>query len=493
MFLGVIKKNRKQKISGILATILLSTFYFSCSSTGWQNDNKKKAEETPSSASVLSEKGMNDFKLDLKVHKEILKNGLRIILVEDHRLPIVAYATFFDIGGRHETKGNTGASHFLEHLMFKGAKKYGPLKFDSMIEAMGGSTNAYTTFDNTVYYQSFPAAHLETIVDLEADRMQNLLLEPTAFESERLVVLEERKFRYENSPQGKLYLSMMRAMFEKSPYGGSVIGDVEDLLALNRDQVRTFFKSYYAPNNAVLVVVGDLKVPETLKWINERYGDIPFSPEVELLKKDKDRPEIYSGKPRYQREVKLNGNNPNTLFMLSFPGDPLGTRKAFVMDILSSILGDGESSYLYQNFVVGKKPKFSEVSASNYNLKYSGLFFVSGQLLDGTKEQGLNQELLTTLRSACYQKSKVLTERNLQKTKNQLLTDYYQDIQTNFGLATFLGVRENFFNDYAYYQKELSTYASISLSEVRNTCLELFNSKKSIYLTINNKTKKEIL
>ena len=360
-----------------------------------------------------------------------------------------------------------------------------------MIEGMGGSTNAYTTFDNTVYYQSFPAKNLEMIIDLEADRMQNLLLEPVAFESERQVVKEERKYRYENGPQGKLYLAMMKAIFEKSPYGGSVIGELEDLNNLNRDHVFDFFKSYYAPNNAVLVVVGDVDIPTTMKLIKEKYGPIPLSKGVEKLKMEKDKKELYVAQARFKREVQLNGNNENTLFMLTYPGEALGTRKAFVMDVLSSILGEGESSYLHHKFVMGEKPVLSEVSASNHNLKYNGLFFISGQLLAGSSDKNVKEKLLKSLKEACTEKEMALTERSLQKSKNQYLVDYYQDIQTNFGLAVFLGMRENFFNDYRFYEKELSTYQSITLPEVVSECHNLFDSNKWIYLKINNKIKND--
>jgi zinc protease len=136
----------------------------------------------------------------LNVKKVVLDNGLTVLIAPNSKLPIVSYYTLFDVGGRYETHGTTGATHFLEHLMFKGAKKYGPGQFDNLIERNGGMTNAYTTNDATVYYQNIPSSFLETMIDLEVDRVQNLLLEPIGFESERQVIFEERKMRYENSP-----------------------------------------------------------------------------------------------------------------------------------------------------------------------------------------------------------------------------------------------------------------------------------------------------
>ncbi|RPJ78901.1 MAG: insulinase family protein, partial [Alphaproteobacteria bacterium] len=132
----------------------------------------------------------------LNVKKIVLDNGLIVLIAPNPKLPIAAYYTLFDVGGRHEVKGTTGATHFLEHMMFKGAKKYGPGQFDSLIEKNGGSTNAYTTNDSTVYYQTIPSSFVEKMVDLEADRIQHLLLDPVSFESERKVIFEERKMRY---------------------------------------------------------------------------------------------------------------------------------------------------------------------------------------------------------------------------------------------------------------------------------------------------------
>ena len=179
---------------------------------------------------------------EFNVHKITLENGLKVLLLENHRLPIFSFQIFYEVGGRDEQKGITGASHFLEHLMFKGAKKYGPGEFDYLIEGNGGVNNAYTTQDLTVYYENMPANMLEKIIDVEADRMNNLLVEPKAFEKERSVVLEERKMRYENSPRGKLYLKFQERLYHNTPYGTSVIGDIADLKSVSRDQIYQYFK-----------------------------------------------------------------------------------------------------------------------------------------------------------------------------------------------------------------------------------------------------------
>lgn len=454
------------------AILLIGTS--SCSNT---------VKQEPSSGGDLGE-----LKLSLDVKKYTLSNGLRVLIVENHKLPIFSYYTFYDVGGRFEGPGTTGATHFLEHMMFKGAKKYGPGKFDSIIESNGGSTNAYTTFDSTVYYQSMPSNQLETIIDLEADRMENLLLEKVAFDKERDVVLEERKYRYENSSRGKLYLKMMQEMFKGTPYGLSVIGSVEDLLTLNRDQMFEFFKKFYTPDNATIVVVGDVNSSEVISQIKKKFGDLDSSSkEIQEFKKEKDKDSRYVAKPTFGKHLKVHGNTKTAKFMMAYRGEPLGTRKAYVMDILSSVLGDGKSSFLYQKYVKSKKPILNSISVSNYNLQKNGVFFLSGELAGKTNLKKLKRTLIKETKTVC---DKAIDDRGIQKTKNQFLVSYYGEIQSNAGVARFIGSTEKFYGDYKHYLKELEIYDSITTEEVKTVCREVFKGNQQVFVSVWDKHRK---
>ncbi len=440
---------------------------------------KKKSVEVKESDSL------GGLALNLDVKKYSLDNGLRLLVVENHTLPIMSYYTFYDVGGRHESKGTTGATHFLEHMMFKGAKKYGPGQFDSIIEGNGGSTNAYTTFDSTVYYQSVPSHMLEKILDLEADRLNDVLLEPKSFEQERGVIFNERKMRYENSPFGKLYYGMMQSFFKGTPYGGSVIGSVEDLTNLKRDEVKDFFHKFYTPDNAIIVIVGDVDADDVYDMVKEKFGKVkPSSQEIKEYKVTKEAKDLYINKPEWQSHIKINGNSPSPLFAMAWQGDPLGTRKGFVMDILSSVLGGGESSHLYQKYVRSRKPVLNNISVGNYQLKHNGVFYMMGQLQKGVGINQFKNMLTRDTRKFCQD---AVSERAVQKTKNQYLVGYYQSIKTNSGVAQFLGLRENVFNDYNYYQKELEIYNSITAEEVRQVCSEVFKNNKNIFVTVWDK------
>lgn len=436
-----------------------------------------------------STKGENDL-IHFDVVEKTLDNGMKILVVENEKLPLVSYYTYFDVGGKFETQGLTGASHFLEHMMFKGAKKYPEGVFDQTVEGNGGRNNAFTTSDMTVYYESLPSEHIEKIIDVEADRMQNLALNPKSFESEKHVVLEERKMRYENSDRGKLYMEMMKNVFKGTPYGTPVIGWVKDIENVSRDQVFDYFKRYYAPNNAFVVIVGDVDADKTIKMMEKSFGNIPRSDD---LKEKKDEAIQANGnfdfKAKFDgRWEKINGTSTDPMFMLAFKGVKIGPRNAYILDILSSMLGDGESSYLNGQYVLSRRPQLANVYAANYTLQESGVFFVGGQLLKGSNLNTLRKSLYGRITKGCLSS---LNERQLQKVKNQYLVSYLSGLDTNEGVARFIGDRQAYYGDYEHYKEEMDVYNSITLGEVKKACDEFLRKENSVFISIWNKHPKD--
>lgn len=424
--------------------------------------------------------------ISLDVKKKTYENGLTVLFVQNSKLPIFSYYSYYKVGGKFEQDGITGASHYLEHMMFKGAKKYGPMEFDTLIESNGGSNNAYTTNDLTVYYENLPSKHFGIVADLEADRMQNLLLEKKSFESERNVVLEERKLRYENSDNGKLYLQMMKEVFKGTPYGTSVIGKINDLKSVTRDQIQKYFKTYYAPNNAVIVIVGDLEGSDVFETMENKFGKIPATKDLEKTKA-KILKNKFEFKAKFDRSVAMNGTSRTPLFRIGFKSEKIGSQEGFVLDILSSILGDGESSYLNQKFVTSKKPMLSSVGAGNYTLQESGVFMLSGQLLNKVNLSSFKSKLYKSLNQFCKDG---ITPRALQKVKNQYSAQMFDGLDTNAGIASFIGDREVYYGDYAFYKKEMNVYNRISIDELKSACKKYVTKKNSIFLSIWNKHKK---
>ncbi len=189
---------------------------------------------------------------------ETLDNGLRVILLEDHRSPIVSFQVWYRVGSRNERRGATGIAHFLEHMMFKGTPTHGRGQFARIVEQNGGQDNAFTSQDVTSYFVNIAADKLDLVIELEADRMHNLLLDPKEIESERQVVIEERRTRTEDDPGGFLGEEVASIAFKAHPYGSPIIGWQEDIARITPEEIRAFYRTYYVPNNAMVVAVGDL-------------------------------------------------------------------------------------------------------------------------------------------------------------------------------------------------------------------------------------------
>jgi zinc protease len=447
----------------LLSLAIMPVLFDACSSMGTQAKN----------AAPLKSVGLN-------VKKVVLKNGLTVLVAPNPKLPIVSYYTLFDVGGRDEGPGTTGATHFLEHMMFKGAKKYGPGEFDSQLERSGGVTNAYTTNDMTVYYENIPTSFVDTMIDMEADRMQNLLLEPVSFESERQVIFEERKMRYENSPDGLIFLALMKKMFVGTPYGQSVIGEEADVKALSRDQMMVFFKNYYVPNNAIVAVTGDVDPDKVIAKIEEKYGVIPASKELKKLKANTSSEEAFKSHAELGKEYKFYATNPIPKFVMAFQADKVGTRKSFIMDILAMILGNGGSSYMTQKYVKSDNPLLSEASLSNFNLTHSGVFYFSGEMMEGRTVEEAKKQLVSDFHAMC---TEAITARTLQKSKNQILAQGYNQLKTNSGVASTIIRNEKWHGDYNYGLKEMEIYNSITESEVQSVCEDTLVESKSIFIS----------
>lgn len=422
--------------------------------------------------------------INLDVEEVKLDNGMTALIVNNPKLPIFSLYLFYKVGGKNEVPGITGASHFLEHMMFKGAKKFGKNTFDFIIEGSGGSTNAYTTNDQTVYYENLPSKELELILDIESDRMENLALDEDDFNKERAVVLEERKMRYENSPRGLLYQEMMKALFAGTPYARPVIGDIPDIKTVTREQMHAYFKRFYAPNNMTLVLVGNVDTFEAKKMIREKFGKIPASPTVieahKSLKDEDFNPALTSSKV-----VSKKGESPNPMFMLAYPSYKVAHPKGYALDILSSILGSGKSSALINEYILVNRPVATSMYAAHQQLEKAGFFFVGGELVRGVELDKFRADLDKKLKSFCETE---ITPRNIQKIKNNYLVDLYTGLDTNAGLAGFLGDRQQLMGDWRFYKEELRLYEKVKVEEVKAVCQEIF-SKPSVFVSVWNQHK----
>jgi zinc protease len=282
-----------------------------------------------------------------------LSNGLQVVVVEDHLAPVVTQMVWYKTGAADEREGHSGIAHFLEHLMFKGTKDVGPGEFSKIIARNGGEDNAFTYYDYTAYFQTIRADRLELVMKLESDRMHNLTLTDDQVYPERDVIVEERRQRIDNSPEARLAEALRYVLMTNSPYGRPAIGWLQEMQALTTADARAWYQTWYAPNNAILIVVGDVQ-PEAVKALAEKYyGPIPSHPVPARV-----RPQI-APLPGAERRVTLRDpdiHQPDFARLYVAPNFSAKTRKeALALEVFDVIFGTGTTSRLYQGLAVDMK------------------------------------------------------------------------------------------------------------------------------------------
>ncbi|MFD9595024.1 M16 family metallopeptidase [Kitasatospora sp. NPDC059973] len=301
------------------------------------------ANPAPASAST----GGTGAAIAITEHR--LANGLRVVLSEDHLTPVAAVCLWYDVGSRHEVKGRTGLAHLFEHLMFQGSASVSNNGHFELVQGAGGSLNGTTSFERTNYFETMPAHQLELALWLEADRMGSLLaaLDDTSMENQRDVVKNERRQRYDNVPYGTAFEKLTALSFpDGHPYHHTPIGSMADLDAATLEDARAFFSTYYAPNNAVLSVVGDIDPEQTIAWVEKYFGSIPGH-DGKQPPRDGTLPDTFG------REIRehIHEDVPSRALMAAYRLPHDGTRKADAADLALTILGSGESSRLYNRLV----------------------------------------------------------------------------------------------------------------------------------------------
>ncbi|GAC27994.1 M16 family metallopeptidase [Brumicola pallidula] len=367
-----------------------------------------------------------------------LDNGMKIIVLEDDSIPNANMYLFWKVGSRNEYPGITGLSHFFEHMMFNGSKKYGPKMFDRTMEAAGGSNNAYTTENSTVYSDWFPADALELMFDLEADRIQNLDINADVVENERGVVISERSTGLENSNYRMLSEQVKAAAFRAHPYSWSVIGHESDIANWKLQDLKDFHKTYYAPNNAIVVIVGAIKFEDVKRLAKKYFEPIPAQAAPR---------EVHTVEPKQVGEKRVyvqkkSVTSPNIMFAYHVPETK--HEDYYALQVLAGILSDGDTSRLtkelvYEQELAAQVFAFSSESI-NPNLFY--FYAIAAPNVDiNLLEKGLITQINEVMKNG-------VTDQELQKVKNRQLVNFYREMSTINGKANTLGSYEFYFGDY---------------------------------------------
>lgn len=345
-----------------------------------------------------------------KVTEHTYKNGLKLIVSEDHKAPLAVFQVWYRVGSRNEDSAYAGISHMLEHMMFKGTKKYGPSEFARIIQREGGTPNAYTSMDHTTYFEILASDRLPVAAQLEADRMQNLLLDPGQFASERDVVREERRMRFDDDPQTALYEEVIAAAFTAHPYHWPVIGWASTIDDYSVQALRKHYEEYYSPDNAFIIIAGDVTPETAIEMIGRYFGDIKPRPRFT-------RPIPYEPAQHGERRVYLK-KEAELPFLLSVYHVPdLPDADSYALEVLSSILSSGKSSRLYSSLVYEKHIAL-EAFAGYTPTDLSPFVFSTG----GTPAAGHTAGELEAAINAEIDKLKAAQpgDFELQKAKNQI-------------------------------------------------------------------------
>jgi zinc protease len=372
-----------------------------------------------------------------KLSSWTLANGMKVIVQEDHDIPNVALYLFYRIGSRNEQPGKTGISHFFEHMMFNGARKYGPKQFDIVMEKHGGANNAYTSQDLTVYSDWIPKSALPLIFDMESDRIQNLAFDPKMVDSERGVVYSERQLRVDNDNFGALYEQLNAAAYTAHPYGWPVIGWASDIQAWTMDDLKEHYRMGYAPNNAVLVVVGDVTADEVKALAEKHMAPI-------ARQEPPSRVRTVEPEQKGERRVELSKPAQLPLQLVAYHIPETADKDAPALEVMGALLTKGRSSRLYKRMVDGDQVALEVGQFIGESLDPGLMIFYSQPRagVEPARPERILFEEIDKLRQSGVEAPE------LNKAKNQLLTDLYRDLKTISGRANLLGRYEIYHGDY---------------------------------------------
>jgi len=412
---------------------------------------------------LISLMGYTQMKPD-DVQTFTLKNGMKFLIVEDFTIPNANMYLFYKVGSRNEHQGITGLSHFFEHMMFNGAKKYGPKVFDQTMEFNGGANNAYTRNDITAYTNWFPASATEVIFDLEADRISSLTIDPKMVESERGVVLSERSTGLENSPWRNLIQSMEATAFQEHPYHWPVIGYEDDMKNWTQEDLERYFKTYYAPNNCVIVMSGAIKF-ENIKVLAEKYLEpIPSQPAPPKVN-------IVEPKQNGERRITVQREVATPYLTIGYKTPEATSEDYYALSILSSILSSGKSSRLYSELV--DKQQLATQIFTEYSESFDpSLFYVYTVTNKGVKHEDLENAIYKEIDKI---KNDGISEKELQKIKNQKLMEFYNQVETINGKSNNLGTYEVYFGDYKKMFDAPANYNKVTMTDVQNVAKKYFS------------------
>jgi len=409
----------------------------------------------------------------------VLDNGMKIIVREDHRAPVVASQVWYRIGSTYEYDGISGVSHVLEHMMFKGTKKLKPGDFSEIIAANGGSDNAFTSHDYTGYHQRIASDRLEICLELEADRMRNVIFLQEEFDKEVAVVQEERRWRVDNKPKSRLLEQFYATAFLSSPKRIPVIGWMGDLENLEMQDASDWYQKWYAPNNATLVVVGDVDSAEVIKLATKYFAHLKPSE----IKPPKPRPEI---KQSGERRIKLYGQTANPYMVMGYKtpillGNKDKIKDVYALDVLSAILDGGSSARIAKHMVRGKEIAVSAGTSYDPFDRLAGLFLFAGTPNKDVKPEQLELAFIAEIKDL---QDNPVSQKELDRVKAQVIASKVFERDSMFYTAMQIGMLDSVGHDWRILDSYVDDIRAITAEDLQRVAKQYFDSSQLTVATL---------
>jgi len=402
-----------------------------------------------------------------------LDNGLHVILHNDNSAPVVITSVMYHVGAKDETPDRTGFAHFFEHLLFEGTANIKRGEWFKIVTANGGTNNANTTEDRTYYYEVFPSNNLELGLWMESERMMHPVINEIGVKTQNEVVKEEKRLRVDNQPYGSLIAQVKKNLFVKHPYRWVTIGDMAHLDAAKLEEFQAFNKKFYIPNNAVLVVAGDLgDVSKTKDWVQKYFGAIPKGTDI-VRQSFVETPITVTKKATYE-----DSNIQIPMIVLAYRTPSMKTREARILDMVSTILSDGKSSRLYKKIVDDKKMAL-QIGAFNYSQEDYGSYILYGLPQGANTAEMITKEVDEEIVKL---QTELLSDKEMEKLRNKYENNYVNDNSNIEGIAHNLANYYQLYGDVNLINTEIEMYRSITAKEIQDIAKKYLNPNQRLVL-----------
>lgn len=409
---------------------------------------------------------------EIKFQEYDLPNGMHVILHQDNKAPVVTTAVMYHVGAKDELANRTGFAHFFEHLLFEGTPNIKRGEWMKIVAANGGTNNANTTDDRTYYYETFPSNNEQLGLWMEAERLRHPVINQIGVDTQDKVVKEEKRRSYDNRPYGNILTAIKEGLFKKHPYKNTTIGKMKDIDSAKLEEFKTFFKKYYVPNNATLVVAGDINIKQTKEWVSDYFSTIPKGEPI-VRNFPKEDP--------ITKETEITYYDPNIqipayLYTYRTPSDK--TRDAKVLDMISSYLSNGKSSVLYKKLVDNEK-KALAVQAINLGEEDYSIFAFFAIPMGQTSEATLRTDIDAEVKKL---QTDLISEEDYQKLQNQFENQFVNSNSSIQGIASSLATYHVLQGDTNLINKEIDIYRGITREDIRDVAKKYLNSNQRVII-----------